>query len=216
MAAIPTSQKRPFIPAPGVVQVEMIYNYLLSTCENVYHVQMSSGGASPTAADMMAVAAAFENWESTQGRQWRNLNAVLTMIRVRDLTVQAGAVVERVPTSNVTGAGGGTALPGNVTAAVSWRTALGGRSFRGRSYHIGLQVTFTNANQLTAATQTGLAAAYTALLNAVNTTWASGLVVLSYAHNKFWRNTAVATPITSVSVDINLDSQRRRLTGRGK
>jgi hypothetical protein len=48
-------------------------------------------------------------------------------------------------------------------------------------------------------------------LSAVNDTW----VVLSKFFAKNPRSTAVATPITAVSADQYLDSQRRRLTGRG-
>jgi hypothetical protein len=42
------------------------------------------------------------------------------------------------------------------------------------------------------------------------------LVIVSRQHNKVARTTAEVTPIlTATVVDYNVDSQRRRLTGRG-
>lgn len=216
MPSIPTTEKRPFIPVPGVVQVEMIYTLFSQRCENVYHVRMSNGTTIPTAADIQSLLATFEAWEHNTGIGVRSSGVVLSLLRGRNLDVQAGVVVERTPSTAVTGTLTGGAFPGNVTAAVSWRTGLGGRSYRGRSYHIGLVGSQISGNQLDATARTNLVTAYTALLNNVNTTWASGLVVLSYAHNKFWRDAGVTTPILTVSIDPNLDSQRRRLTGRGQ
>lgn len=215
MSAIPTSQKKPFIPAPGVLQVEMIYSLLGQIVENVYHVQVGSGGTPATETEMDSLAATMENWESVTGRGDRTNACVLTLIRVRRLDVAGDLVKEYTPVSPVTGSGTGGAAPGNVTVAIRWSTGQGGRSNRGRTYFIGMPVNFLSGNQLTSAAQTQIAASYAGLLSGINGTSGLHMGVLSFAHNKFWRNTAQFTPITHSSVEVNLDSQRRRLNGRG-
>lgn len=216
MALIPTTQKRPFIPAPGVMQAEMVYSYLAQKCENVYHFLQGDGATPPTVAQMQAVAAALENWESTQGRQMRHSAAVLLNITVRDLSTQSGPAIIRLPTTNVTGVGIGTAPPGNVTAAIKWNTGFRGRSFRGRTYHVGMPPNYITGNQLTAAAITDFLARYTALQTQLEAVAGIQMVVVSFAFNKFWRATALASHVINPSVDANLDSQRRRLAGRGQ
>lgn len=216
MAAIPTSQPRPFIPAPGTVAAEMVYTQLGQVCENVYHIQRGTTGASPTGADMDAIAALLEAWEHNTAISLRSSGVALTKIRVRDLTVQGGLVKEYTPTTAVTGTGTQPPAPGNVTAAVKWQTGLGGRSHRGRTFHIGLASNLIVGNQLTTAMQAAMLSGYNDLHGRIVAVSPLIHVVVSYSHNKFWRTTAENTPITTCSVDINLDSQRRRLTGRGQ
>jgi hypothetical protein len=102
-----------------------------------------------------------------------------------------------------------------VTAAISWRTAKRGRSYRGRSFHIGMTSTMVTGSTLTAGTITSLTTAYNALLTAVN---ASGiaLCVVSRFQNHVQLTNGESTPITVATIEGNLDSQRRRLIGRGK
>lgn len=215
MAPIPTSQKRPFIPAPGVAQVEMVYTLFSQTCENVFHVDTGTGASVP-AATLTAIGNQFSVWHRDSGRSVQSNFSQLTLIRVRDLTVQAGDVVElsQVPADHV-GELTEKALPGNVTVAVKWSTGLGGRSFRGRTYHIGLTEHQVDLNALTLDAQTAVQTAYANLLVAVNGVAGRQMVVVSYAHNKFWRDAALSTPITRATVNIDVDSQRRRLNGRG-
>jgi hypothetical protein len=52
------------------------------------------------------------------------------------------------------------------------------------------------------------------ILTAYNATWK--MVVVSYYNNGAWRLTATITPIISFAfADLAIDSQRRRLPGRG-
>jgi hypothetical protein len=216
MSSVPTSQKKPPIPVPATVQVEMIYLYLGQVMENVFHVRTNAGGAQPTESQMDVLATAFESWEHLTGIGLRSNQCKLTLIRIRDLSVIGGLVKEYVPTTAVTGSSAATVCPGNVTVAVRWSTGRGGRSFRGRTYLIGMVDTWTNGNQITTAAQIQLANAYNTLAASITNIAGHNLTVVSYAANKFWRATGLSTPITNASVDINLDSQRRRLTGRGK
>lgn len=214
MAAIPTSQPRPFIPAPGVVAIEAVYTCNGQKCENVYHALMGDGATQPTDAQKHAIAGALIGWENTTAKASRHNATQLELVRVRDLNVAAGTTVEQTADPPVVGTAG-AGVPNNVTVAIKWTTAFGGRSFRGRTYHVGLPLSVTVGNQLTNAGQTFLLATYASFRDAMEAVTGLQLVVVSYAHNKFWRSTALATHITGRAIDINLDSQRRRLTGRG-
>ena len=70
-------------------------------------------------------------------------------------------------------------------------------------------------NQLNNTHRGGMIAAYAQLVSDIHT-GGNELVVCSRFHNKAPRTAGVGTEITRVNVDINLDSQRRRLTGRGQ
>lgn len=113
------------------------------------------------------------------------------------------------------GANGTNSMPGNATFCLSLRTAFVGRTRRGRMYTIGMDeahqaggvVTSTYRNNwLTLAEQLRLAAA------AANWEW----VVASFWSGGVERPTALVTPVQAIiAVDDFVDSQRRRLQGRG-
>lgn len=212
---VPTTSPKPFIPAPGVMQAEMIYNCLGQKVENVYHFLQGDGATPPSEAQMTAVAVALEAWEHGSAVAMRNTSTILTNIIVRDLTSESAGAIEHTPTTSVTGVQTSAALANNVTVAVKWTTRLHGRSFRGRSYHIGMYLTAVSGNQLTTVANGDFQSRYDALRTQLETIAGISFVVLSFAHNKFWRDTALATRIIQCSIDPNLDSQRRRLAGRG-
>lgn len=135
-----------------------------------------------------------------------------------DLTVEGGAqAVSATGAGSAGGASGGSA-PGNVALCLSIRTGLSGRSNRGRNYVGGVplsQITGTNtfASGWVDALIAGYAALGAALLE-VDGSWVWS--VLSRVHDRATRTTALAIPATNVlAVDLTVDSQRRRLPGRG-
>jgi hypothetical protein len=100
--------------------------------------------------------------------------------------------------------GAGDLLPLNVTLCATLRTALAGRSFRGRSYISGFTETVNQANG-TASAATGTAV--TAWINAINSALQSSGLALAVLS----RTTSRVTPVTSVQVrDLVWDTQRRR------
>lgn len=217
MAPIPTSEKRPFIPAPGVLQLEAVSSVFGQFCENVFHVQFGSATVTPTDANMLAAIQAVEDWERNTAHTWQHAGVGYNVTRARDLTVQPGRVLEQVPATAINGVAAGDALPNNVSVAVTARTHFGGRSYRGRTYWMGLARSMTDGtNALTPTARSGLVSAMADLRTRLLEGAGATLVVLSFASNKFWRDTAVATPIINFSCDGVLDSQRRRLPGRGK
>jgi hypothetical protein len=202
-----------FIPAANVVQVTVVYDQFGQKMMNVYNVL---SGAGHVEADLDRIKAKILTWLTNNLKGEQHNTSSTSLILAKSLDSEGDIAKEYVVTPALTGTQGNTALPGGTTVCVKWSTGLAGRSYRGRTFHIGLSSVHINGNQLGTSAQTFITAAYNALLPIL----AGGgtvdkLVVVSYCHLSTWRTSAVVTPITGASVDINLDSQRRRLTGRG-
>jgi len=204
----------PFVPAPGVARVELIYLQHSQTVENVYHVKVAAGGPL-TEAQLDALKVVFQAWWENNLRAQTPLSAVLQRYEVRDMTAQDALAKIYPCTANCIGGSGANALPGNVTVAVKWGTGFAGRSRRGRTYHIGLWSAAITGNALTATAQTNIQAAYANLITRL-TTAATPLVIYSRMSAGVYRSSALITEVTSATVDPNTDSQRRRLTGPGR
>lgn len=202
-----------FIPAANVVNVQVVYISASERVQNVFNV-LSGGGT--TAADMNRIGAKIEDWLRTD---WDNGSSSLTTVSVISMTdagVDGGVGVERVPATALTGSVGQPPLPANVTFAVKWNTGLTGRSHRGRTFHVGMTADMVLFNQINPSQRAMYLAMYTALLTKLHAGGTDDkLVVVSYCHDNVWRPSAEITEIISCSIDVNLDSMRRRLTGRG-
>lgn len=106
-------------------------------------------------------------------------------------------------------------LPGNVAMVITLRTALRGRSFRGRLYLAGLPTSIMTGGVFTQASVDAEITGYETLLTSfggANNTW----VVVSKVQNGVPLGSGVTTPITNITADTSPDSQRRRLPGRGE
>lgn len=202
----------PFIPAAGVLQVEMRYTHLTEKVENVFHV---TGGSPWDLANINAVLDIFEGWNAGSNLQLQSNQTILTNIRAFDLTTETGTVVDREITVNNVGATANLPEPGVVTVAIKKSSNTRGRGSQGRFFWIGIPEQAVEGNQITAAVRGGLiASANTLLTNLAADGYTLG--VLSLCQNNVWRTTGVFTPITGFSVDVNVDSQVRRGAGRGR
>jgi hypothetical protein len=203
----------PFVPVPNTCSVEMIYESMGQKCENVFHASKINTFSASDLADICVI---FADWFIAHGKALCNTGVALSKIVAKDISSQTGPAIEYTGSLPVYGVyTGTTVMPLNVTVAVSFGTNLRGRSYRGRIYQIGLTNLSCTDNQVSSSYRSDLITYYGDLVSAVST-GGFDLCVVSRFHNKAPRTTGVATPITSVSVDPNLDSQRRRLTGRGQ
>lgn len=105
----------------------------------------------------------------------------------------------------------GNATPANAAVVLSWRTGLAGRAYRGRTYLPGIgessQVNSTvNSSYITAAT--ALANALVAFNNG------GGIVGVQMVVASFVKQ--LLNQILFVVIDNAIDSQRKRLIGRGR
>lgn len=198
----------PFVPCPNTAQVSMRYLQQDEKVENVYHFL----GAAPwTSTLLAALGVAMESWETTYMLGLRCNNIQFQVAYSVDLAVQDGEW--DVSGTPVDGTRTSAPLPNNVSFAVKYITSKRGRSFRGRTYHIGLteDALATGQQQLTSGFLTGLEAGYRHL---VTLTWPNSaqLVVRSIRHNNAYRSVGVMTPVKDVTAtDPVVDSQRRRL-----
>lgn len=102
-------------------------------------------------------------------------------------------------------------LPGNVTAAISFRTANRGRSGRGRIYHVGLTEPMVVDNTLTGAWPGDLQEAWSLAIAEVEGLSVCTHVVVSFQIDGAPRAFGYAQPVTSITVDNKVDTQRRRV-----
>lgn len=103
------------------------------------------------------------------------------------------------------------------TFAIKFATDRVGRSYRGRMYWPVLLTTQVNEGQI-ASTAAALAivAGVADMFADTSSVTGNEHVIVSYMNDCAWRTTAAVTAVrTYTYTDLNLDSQRRRLPGRG-
>jgi len=201
-----------FVPFENCLKVEQVFLWDSQYCENVFHVQKDSAW---TTVDMQNQAISFINaWNSL----WKaNMSTTCQLVNIKctDLTSEFAPGIEYATGLPITGTSGGAALPNVVTVAVKWVTALRGRSYRGRTYHIGLLETHVLDNQVTTAALTLLNAYYLQIWGGVPIAGAN-LVVASRIQGGVERTEGLMTEIIGFQIDRGIDTQRRRLPGRGR
>lgn len=201
----------PFIPAPNVAQVELVFGQNGQVTENVYHVQHATA---LDAVHLNALALTFNNWWNAHGCACASASTVLNKVRARDLTTAGGLAIERDVVAIQPGLLVGGPLPNNVTIALKWVTGFAGRSQRGRTYLPGLDQSQQDATKqaITLAASNTILTHYQALITAIVADPSDFPVVVSRRHNSLPRVTAQMTPINGCAfADLFLDSQRRRL-----
>lgn len=203
----------PFVPAANCAEIAICYNEFDQQIQNVFHVKRS------TPFDLEGLAAAaelFQGWQEDDIAPLQSSSVGCSLIIARALDTATSPSIEY--TTGLPVVGGQTTdpgLPANVTVAVKWITGLRGRAYRGRTFHIGLCEGMVSGNKVNESPAAAILAAYQTLLSIIGLSNMQ-LVVLSKYVDGAARTTAVATPIISCSVDEWVDSQRRRLTGRGQ
>ncbi len=206
---------RPFIPMPNVASVEMIYTVYSQVIENVFHVQSN---APFSATDIVSLRNCFNSWDTTYQSLYRNSNVLLARIRTKGLDAKDSPMEDYALASPRGGALASAALPLHNTFCFKLGTGAAGRSQRGRLYIVGFEAAAVSGNQVILARITQWLGPLNQLpvsLAAANPNWKWGVV--SWRADKAWRPIGKFTPITTVTyTDTNIDSQRRRLTGRGR
>jgi hypothetical protein len=203
----------PFIPAENTVRLEMIYLLNGQRVENVLHLQTDgpvSGGdvnnLVNSVEDIYLATLAVDQAEAAQ----------LVLLRVTDVSVEDSFQREVEPSVDAHGALAQLPTPGGTTVATKFTGGMTGRSKRGRAFWIGLTEPQVEGNHLATGVSAAITSAWT-LFFAALTTVGDGFihVIVSYCGDGDWRTEALITPVSDYSTEENIDSQRRRLTGRG-
>lgn len=202
----------PFIPVPNVLGVEMRYLLDNQQAENTLYFQYP---AAPTITDAEDLADYLFTWWDTDMKPLQTSLASFKEVYITDLTDISSFSHTRVTSPVVPGTRGGNAMPNNVALCISFRTAKRGRAHRGRNYVFAMAEDDVSNNNFTTTYLSGVQAAYISMnsgLGALGTDW----VVVSRFFAGSPRPAGAATPVTSVGFfDGVVDSQRRRLPGRG-
>lgn len=203
----------PFIPAPGVVQVEFVYTMLGQVVETVLHYD------SPVITTVESLgefgAALVTAWD-TQLKSNCPDGVALTGIKLTALDNATSFVVNYAAGLPIIGTRTGILLPSNVSLAITKRTANRGRSFRGRVYQVGLNEGDVVGNVVGSTLVTSLTFRWGNMLTVTTASGDYAMVVLSRYMNNAPRAVAVSTVVTGFTCDGLVDSQRRRLPGRGQ
>jgi len=189
---------------------------------NVFHVRNTVAW---TLASITLLAEAVRTWWETQTRNERNSNTCLQEVCARDLSTATGIGV-CVPHGLLNcGADVSNPVPGNVTLAIKNGSGFTGRSQRGRTYWVGLSEGIVNGNTVDSTWQgqvlQNMGELRTAIINlgyefvVVSRHTGRTCDVVKCKKIPTPRSVGVTTPITGFTADLVVDSQRRRLPGRG-
>lgn len=203
-----------FIPALNVAMVSWRYTQSGQQTENRTFF-LRDGTISPT--NLAELAEACSDWWVANLRDWSGVHLTLREVYAVDLTTVSSPSATHVETPAPVGVFPGTPLPNNVTLAVSFRTPGRGRSSRGRWFVTGLTETSlssTLGQTVNIVYAAGILDAFVALNAALPAGWTH--VVVSFYSGGAARSEGVVIPITNyLLTDLTIDSQRRRLPGRG-
>lgn len=203
-----------YIPVPLCAQLELIYSWASQQCETVLHYTKDDAWT-PTQLQSLADVA-ITTWVANV-RPWCGNTLSLTSVVATDLQSQSGASITRAGGLPSAGTQTGDVLPNNCALVVTKRTQNRGRSFRGRIYHPAIPEAQISGNSPSGAYVTGVVNGWNAFLAlTIAGPLTAQLVVVSRFTNNSPRVTGITTPVISLTSDGVMDSQRRRLPGRGK
>lgn len=198
---------------PNVAEVKMEFKQAEQYLYNTHHFYDDAGWDEGR---LNNLGTAIYNWYDTQLTELQSASAQLTAITCRDLSSGSGletSVTTGLPRS---GSRPTVAAPNNVTIAIKKSSGRSGRAYHGRTFFIGLCNEDIVGNYLTSTALNNIRDAYDALRNPGSGLFAPQLCILSEVLAGNWRVGGLSTICTGISVDSTLDSQRRRLPGRGR
>lgn len=203
-----------FIPTPNCAQIELMYSWSGQTCETVLHYQFS---ADANVTRLTALADACITLWTTNVKPLMASTLSLVSVIATDLENQNGPSITRAGGLPSAGTQTGDCLPNNCALVITKRTANRGRSFRGRIYSPAIPEPQTANNTPTTTFVNQLVTAWSTFISVTITgPEVVPLGVISKFANNTPRAEGIFTPVTNLTSDGVLDSQRRRLPGRGK
>lgn len=203
----------PYTSFPQTVQVDMVGSLNGQVVTNCLHFV---GSQNPDTQNMGDLAAALVSWWNTAIKNIVTTTGSLTLVRVTDLATQDGEVVSYQTGLPIAGTASGDSLPNNVSLCFTKRTNKRGRSYRGRYYHWGMTEAHVTGNTVTGAVISQMINSLDLLKTMTVGTDIWALVVASRFQNGSQIDPGVVTNVTGHTTDGVVDSQRRRLPGRGR
>lgn len=205
----------PFQPAPGTIGVQI--EGRLSGQQYINDLYFFQNGADPTVGDCATLGGLLVGWWNNEILPNICDNFLGIRVVAKNLFVNGGAK----SVQSLNGQQGSIeteAQPNNVAVVVTFDTGQSSKSSHGRNYIGAVPNAQVDVNTINPAFATAIIDAYKALLpgGAYDPTpyfWS----VLSRQSNNVVMAEAIAVPVLNVYfTDTTVDSQRRRLPGRGK
>lgn len=204
-----------FIPVPKTAICHVVGELYGQIIENTLTFAFDDD---PLASQVAQLAASVGQWAVAELCQVLGAEYTYLRTEAQSMVSESSPAYTDTVGTGTTGADlEGACAPGGTCAAVSFRTALGGRSYRGRNYVSGIPTERIVGNQVDSGYATSLVDAYEALMSYITDDLPDAVhVVVSKYTLGAPRVTGITTPIlTYLMTNRDIDSQRRRLTGRG-
>lgn len=167
--------------------------------------------------DMDTLGEFLNDWMSDSLMPALSVTLAYRGVRLTDLSAALAPQIDYPVVPAVNGTNAGSPLPNNAAYCLQFKTAMRGRSYRGRNYIPGLTVTMTtDANTVDLSFADLLVAAYQPLLDPLALPSQFTWVIVSRVQDGVTLGVGVTTPVVAVTYsDLTIDAQRRRLPGRG-
>lgn len=204
-----------FIPAPLTAEASMHYRGPNGNeFVNVYYFRRQSGQWDQLQLTQLGLS--MLAWEGTAAKNGRSNQITCISCVCRNIAEEDSWVVTTQPGVPIVGTVNTPALPANVTWCLKFLTGRAGRSYRGRTYWVGLGEGQVAGDFITQGVATAINGYFGAPWQEVQEDNECDHVVVSRYHNKAPRVIAEVTSVTLVTyTDLRVDTQRRRLVGEG-
>lgn len=203
-----------FVETPNIVEVQFRCTFQGSQTMNRIHVNVMH---EPTEADCIAVASDCAGWWVDNVAALVNVSLALREVYVKSLATQPGPEATFSAGLPLTGSLSGEALPANCSLAVSLRSNLTGRSSRGRWFWQGFEEGQCNGSIVSSGTIASIDAAMTNLADVIDSGGWTWTIVSYFSEGVPRPGGPVYFSVQDILlVDNVIDSQRRRLPGRGR
>lgn len=200
-----------FVSFLNTAYVELVFQQHQQTVQNTLYFRGDNAWASGTLGQLNQE---LYDWWYDNMRIVQSDTVTLNTIRSRDMSSEFSYNAEETPLTGNVGTLTSPALPNNVTVAIKFVTALVGRRNRGRNFFVGLTEGQVAGNEIDATALGLIVDAYEDLGTYVTVNGAIH-VVASRAAAVSPDYNGITTPVVSYAADGFVDSQRRRLSGRG-
>lgn len=214
-----------FIPAANTARVTFQQSMHGNVVDNVCHV-VNETGWSPE--ELTALCDLFILWGNDAYGSNLSTDLQFVSVAARDMTTEDAAGVEVGFPALSGGDIASPALPGNVALAVKFKTGFTGRNRNGRWFVAGLTEGNVNGNTVTDANRNLIVEAFGDLRIALNAagytlviaSYYDGTTLVDYPDGTIRkkptpRATALLTSVETFVANVDTDSMRRRLNGRG-
>jgi len=200
-----------FTPTPNAVRSSL---RMTLHGENVINTLWHLLPSPAAAADLQAINTYLIAWWSNNIAA--NLSEDIVLVEVTSIAQDSSSAPSVSVGTVVEGGIIGGALPGNCCITLKFNTNARGRTGRGRNYISGLRETDVQGNQIDAARAEALRAGYDMLRTGTPPIVGMNWILASFQQDGVPRGQGQVRDIIGVQVvNLDIDSQRRRLTGRG-